>query len=144
MGNSLYSSATFGNQWYNQSGSILGATSQSLVVTANGDYFVIVKLNGCSSDSSNVIHIINAGINSAENVASLQIYPNPTSNEFAMELGENLHFASYEIFNLMGEKIAEGSIQTKTIVQTRAWAKGIYVIKPTKGSEFNILKIVKE
>lgn len=144
VGNSLYSSATFGNQWYNQSGSILGATSQSLVVTANGDYFVIVKLNGCSSDSSNVIHIINAGINSAENVASLQIYPNPTSNEFVMELGENLHFASYEIFNLMGEKIAEGSIQTKTIVQTRAWAKGIYVIKPTKGSEFNILKIVKE
>lgn len=53
--NMLYSSSPKGNQWYDQEGAIKGATAQTYKVAGYGDYYVIVTLNGCSSEPSNTI-----------------------------------------------------------------------------------------
>ena len=55
-GNTLSSSIATGNQWYNQNGLINGATSQTFSPATTGDYYVIVTQNGCSSNTSNILH----------------------------------------------------------------------------------------
>ncbi|MGE0132107.1 MAG: choice-of-anchor Q domain-containing protein [Blastocatellales bacterium] len=45
----LTSSSATGNQWYLNSNPIGGATNQSYVATASGDYTVVVTQNGCGS-----------------------------------------------------------------------------------------------
>ncbi len=54
-GDVLHSSATIGNQWYNQNGLISGAVNQDYKVTSNGNYYVIVNSLGCNSQPSNII-----------------------------------------------------------------------------------------
>lgn len=53
--NILQSSSPVGNQWYNHEGRIRGATSQQYEVTAYSDYYVVVTIDGCSSERSNII-----------------------------------------------------------------------------------------
>jgi uncharacterized protein (TIGR02145 family) len=54
-GNLLHSNILMGNQWYDQSGIIPGASNQNYMATSNGDYYAIASLQGCSSDPSNSI-----------------------------------------------------------------------------------------
>jgi len=54
----LTSSATSGNQWYNNGISIPAATNQTYNATAAGLYNVISNANTCASDSSNDVVII--------------------------------------------------------------------------------------
>ncbi|MEI8204892.1 MAG: immunoglobulin domain-containing protein, partial [Bacteroidota bacterium] len=69
VGNVLTSNALVGNQWFNQFGIIVGATNQTYTATIDGDYYDIVTLNGCVSDTSNIrhvmifiIHVVNTGV----------------------------------------------------------------------------------
>ena len=48
----LTSSSATGNQWYYQGNLLSGETNQTLNVDNDGDYTVIVTLNGCSSPTS--------------------------------------------------------------------------------------------
>jgi len=74
----LQSDASTGNQWYNQNGIINGDTNQYCYPAIEGDYFVIVIQNGCSSDTSNVINVVFTGLGSIEN-NNIKVYPNPVS-----------------------------------------------------------------
>ena len=58
----LTSSATSGNQWYNNGVSIPTATNQTYNATAAGIYNVISNANTCTSDSSNDVTIIQNAI----------------------------------------------------------------------------------
>lgn len=80
--NTLISDATTGNQWFDDNGPISGAVSQFYIVTANGNYFVVVSSNGCYSDTSNVISITGVGIN--ENEMTFSIYPNPATGRISL------------------------------------------------------------
>jgi len=98
----LHSSAINGNQWYNQNGAINGATNQDYTPKTSGDYYVIVSLNGCSSDLSNLLNYIPTGIDRNESV-KLTIYPNPTHGKiFIQGLPENEE-STIELFSLTGE-----------------------------------------
>ncbi len=143
--NTLHSSAISGNQWYNAaSGIIIGDTTQTLSPTTNGDYFVIVTANGCSSDSSNHFHYVNAGIEENENNNGIKVYPNPVSNELVIEMVGNKEKVSFEIYNSIGQSIYKGNLIEKTIVQTTNFAQGVYIIKLENGKVFEFKKIVKE
>ena len=59
IGDTLFSDAPMGNQWYNMTtGSIAGATAAKYHPLQTGNYFTMVTLNGQTSDSSNIIHYI--------------------------------------------------------------------------------------
>jgi len=66
-GNILHSNAAVGNQWYNQNGIINGVTSQDYSVSMNGNYYDIVTVSGCSSDTSNNIYVVITGTQFNEN-----------------------------------------------------------------------------
>lgn len=137
----LSSDAASGNQWYNQSGLIIGATNQNYTVTTNGDYYVIVTLTICSSQPSNIISITNVGIGPVGDPGSIQVYPNPARNELIIELKENRQNIKFEILNSIGQVVFKGTLLEKTVVPTNCFAPGMYLIKLENNKIFRLMKI---
>ena len=142
-GNILTSNFATGNQWCNQNGIIVGAINQDYTFSTNGEYYVIVSEFACPSDTSNVIYITNVGINENEN-SNIHIYPNPIANELIIEAIGNNEKIEFEIINTIGQVVYKGSLLKKTIVQTRNFVQGIYVVKLGNGKKFEFKKVVKE
>ncbi len=157
-GTILHSNAPAGNQWYNQNGPINLATGQNYTVTTSGYYYDIVTLTGCSSDTSNVIHVVISGIEPNENNSTIIIYPNPVSDELIIEMKGNNEIVTFEILNTIGQSVLKGNMTYRTTVNTSGFAPGIYSIKlenlptlPTGqaggqagNNTFEFRKIVKE
>ena len=143
--NTLSSSANNGNQWFNLStGIINNATAQTYLPQQIGDYFTIVTLNGCSSDSSNIIHYDDTGIDVNENNQTIKVYPNPVQNELIIESKGVNEKINFEIINSIGQIIFKGKLIEKAIVQTANFTSGVYLIKLETGKIYEFKKIVKE
>ena len=63
-GDTLTSSSEYDNQWYHNDSILTGDTSQNLIFSVNGNYFVIVsnEANGCGT-SSDTMDVTATGIN---------------------------------------------------------------------------------
>ena len=146
-GNLINSNATSGDQWYNAStGIISGATSASYSPTANGSYFVIVTDgNGCSSDTSNVIHFVSSGITAINDNSSIQVYPNPCNKEFFIDVinKNNSKDITVEIYNTLGEQLySEKSTENKLKINCGSFASGIYFLNVREGNTIHKEKII--
>ena len=141
--NLLNSNASAGNQWYNQDGIMVGDTNQNLNLIVNGDYYVIVILNGCVSDTSNVLHITNVGVSENESNSNINIYPNPVSMELIIEAKGNKEKIEFEILNAIGQVVYKGSLLGEIIVQTKGFAQGMYMVKLGNGKRFEFRKVLK-
>ncbi|MFZ4413435.1 MAG: T9SS type A sorting domain-containing protein [Bacteroidales bacterium] len=143
--NVLQSSAATGNQWYNLStGLISGATASTYNPVQTASYFTIVTLNGCESDSSNIIYYNYIGINEFSISNNIKVYPNPVHNELILEAKGNTEKLSFEILNVIGQVIFKGKLIEKTIVETSNFIPGVYLIKLENGKTYQFKKIVKE
>jgi len=132
-GTILTSSAPAGNQWYFNGTLIPGATDQTYEATKSGDYYVIVTLNGCSSDPSNIINVVIIGINNlAEN--SLKLYPVPNDGRFTVSWswpGEEL--LRFEVYNFLGVKVFGTQLQpvqgkAEKTIDLRPIPNGVYTV----------------
>jgi D-alanyl-D-alanine carboxypeptidase len=127
--NVLTSNSPSGNQWYDANGPIAGATNTTHTVTTTGDYFCIVTLNGCSSDTSNVLHVIPTGILINGTGGNLRAYPNPVLSELVIESADKNKEATVEILNSLGEIVYSGTILKKQIIHMETFSPGIYFIR---------------
>ena len=142
-GNALHSDATTGNQWYNNDGFIAGVTSQEYTPKTSGDYYVVISVNGCSSNPSNTTHFVPTGIDPIESTSPVKVYPNPVTNELIIELEGNTAQTNFEIINSLGLTIYDGTICEKTVIPTSNFAPGIYIIKLESGKMLEFTKIIK-
>ncbi|MFZ4399735.1 MAG: DUF2271 domain-containing protein [Bacteroidales bacterium] len=142
-GNVLHSNATTGNQWYDQNGLLSGAINQNYTPTSNGNYYDIVTINGCSSDTSNQIAITSVGIESLNNDKTINVYPNPVSNELIIETKGYIN-SGFVILNAIGKTVYKGILSEKNSIQTAAFAPGVYILKLENGKIFEFKKIIKE
>ncbi len=143
-GNVLHSSATSGNQWYNQTGLIGGAVYQNYTVTANGTYYVKVTQNGCESNQSNSITISGLGIENIETNNLIKVYPNPVSDELVIEINDGSQLSTIKISNIIGQIVYNGEMKDKKVISVAGFAKGVYMVKIDTGKEIIVKKIVKE
>ena len=107
QGNVLVSSAASGNQWYNTSGMIPGATNQSYAPTATDDYYVIVTNEfGCESEPSDSYYFIYTGLIEIVDGQKVNIYPNPFNGQFTLDYSINsVSEVKISIFNTIGQQI---------------------------------------
>ena len=137
-GNTLTSDAPSGNQWYYNNTAIPGATSQTFTIITNGDYYCIVTLGGCSSDTSNTI---STSVGVQENQKNIfAIYPNPVTDKMTVISSEGIF--SIEVFDFTGKQLisADYGNLLKTEIDVSGLKKGIYTVR-INGSI--IRKIVK-
>ena len=139
----LHSNSPNGNQWYNQNGLINGATQQDFTVIMNGEYYDIVTLNGCISEASNSISIINVSIE-PDYINKVKIYPNPVSSELIIEIEGNNERVNFVILNSMGQVIFNGTLIEKIIIPMHGFTSGLYLIKLMNGETFELIKILKK
>jgi len=145
QGGVLVSSSSVGNQWYNGDTLKIGATNQTYAYTTiNGNYYDIVSTNGCSSATSDTIHITAAGINVFNTNLSFEVYPNPITNELIIKSNGTHDKIVLEIFNSIGQVIYKGNVFEKTVVNTTNFAKGIYLLKLDNDENVDYKKIIKE
>jgi len=140
----LHSNATTGNQWYYQNGLLVGEINQDYTVTANGNYFDIVTIDGCSSDTSNIITVTDVGINFIENNEIINVYPNPTHGMINIHCSQTISTAYiFEITNLQGNILFKTSIlQKNQQINLNTFAKGIYFIKIKNKTFYKTKKLI--
>ena len=129
----LHSSAPAGNQWYFQGNAIQGATSQDYTATQTGYYWVIVNLNGCSSDSSNHKLILTTGIGSPS-PTEISVYPVPNDGRFNVSIvTPSAEIFDISVFNDLGVRIyqetnVEVSGTFKKVIDLRPVPNGVYTV----------------
>jgi CubicO group peptidase (beta-lactamase class C family) len=130
-GDTLTSSAPHGNQWYNSSGIIVGADDSTYIINATDDYYCIVTLSGCSSDTSVVIHAIPTGITSTFAQNGLKIFPNPTSSQTTFQTDILLTNATLVVTDCYGHTVAQiKNISGRSFVlQRENLASGLYFVQ---------------
>jgi len=140
-GVTLQSSADRGNQWYNLSGLIAGATDKNYTVGQTGKYYVIVTINGCSSEPSDTVNVIINSISEINKGTQVNIYPNPVNDELTITCDDKVE---YEIYNIVGSIIAKGSGKNKIRLDAHTWNSGTYIIKLTTNNNTEYIKIIKQ
>ena len=139
----LHSNAMIGNQWYDQNGLINGAVLQDYAPMIEGNYYVIVTQNECSSGISNSIQVVFTGIDATKISEQIKVYPNPISNELIIEVEGNKEAIDFEISNSIGEVIFKGNVIKDIKINTSSLSSGIYLIKMVNGETVVCRKIIK-
>lgn len=152
IGNTLYSNSGIGNQWYNDSGIIPGATGQSYTPSDSGNYYVVVTYSaGCVSDTSNIIYFINNGIYEFNSLPEIMIYPNPVDGILNIEIKtQDEENVSVTIVNCLGAEIHNPANTTiygkyKTMVDLSKYSEGVYslIIKVGDNTVVRKLSVVR-
>ncbi len=153
-GNVLTSSSTSGNQWYIDGLAIPDSIGQTITVTQNGYYSVVVNINGVSSSATPVL--INSfsssptatGINQLTSDNTIRISPSPNDGNFKISFDVTVNATySLEIKDLLGQLIYSeilssfsGSYDKQ--LSLSGYGKGVYIISLTSTTLKTINKIV--
>ncbi len=138
-------------QWLNCNNGfaiINGATNQTFVATANGNYAVAITQNGCT-DTSACYSISGVGVSElAVGSMQLTVFPNPATEQLTIQLLRQAQYESYEISitDIFGREIYQSKNNLYSqIINLNSFSSGIYflkVISPNGNSTVN--KFVKE
>lgn len=142
--NVLHVNTSEGIQWFNQNGMVTNATSATFIPEVNGEYYVIVTLNGCSSDPSNIIEILNAGIKEPTSGILLNVFPNPVSGILTIQSNMENQRINYMLLNAFGVTAMSGSFIYKSMLDISLLPSGIYTLRLEFGNVYQTMKVVKE
>jgi hypothetical protein len=151
-GNTLYSDAPEGNQWYDTNGPIPGADGQSYECTWEDIYHVkVTGSEGCVSLPSNSIHVIITSVDEFNASNGLTLYPNPFADkvfiEFEKAAGEHYHLAVYNAVGQEIQVISEGFSNHTSIkkleISTENFENGIYYFKLITEKKIIVTKLIR-
>lgn len=129
--NTLTSDTCCGNQWYLNGSPIQGATGQVYTTSFSGQFFDIVTINNCSSDTSNILDVItNIPITMQ---SPIEAFPNP-ARDFLMIDTKERKIQEIFLFSAQGATVVQKNIEASDPSRTfeidvRNMAPGIYILK---------------
>ncbi|MCO5259378.1 MAG: T9SS type A sorting domain-containing protein [Crocinitomicaceae bacterium] len=130
-------------QWLdcdNSNSAILGQTSQTYTAIVDGNYSVVVILDGCA-DTSACKPVLGLGLEDLVNNGEITIFPNP-ANEFVTIANLPLE-ASLKMFDPAGKLVylnEKTSIEEKIMLTD--FASGVYLVEIKKDDAIIIQKLV--
>lgn len=105
-------------------------------------YGVLFNANGCGSLPTAVTVQLFLGINDLD-IASLNIYPNPTSDYLNVSYKESMD--RIEVYSILGQKVIETKVNhTETSIDLSHLAAGTYMIKVIVGANSQLVKVIKK
>ena len=148
----VVSDAPAGNQWYGDNVLLAGETGQTVNIFAVGhnDWlcYDIVTLNGCSSDTSNFVYVINEGVNDQHPGNTVNIYPNPADGKFTVSINSpSRETYSIQVYNNLGVMVAgltgiEVTGNVNQVIDLGSAANGIYSVMIGNGHDRILKKVV--
>ena len=105
-------------------------------------YSVFAKKGDALSQPSTVIVMVEYDATGEANQTVISIYPNPVNGILNIEAG-NAEF-EYQLFNGMGQKVADGTAQGIQQLNVSNMAKGIYFLRLSTGTQVTVEKIIIE
>ncbi|TSA27511.1 MAG: hypothetical protein D4R67_05860 [Bacteroidetes bacterium] len=129
----LYSNIAEGNQWYYNGAPITDAIYQTLYAEYTGQYWDIVTVDGCESDTSNNIYVVVTGIGEGIN-STFVVYPVPNDGRFRVTfttLSEAM--LTLDVYNYLGVRIYDTRLQplqgrVEQVVDLRPVPGGVYTV----------------
>jgi len=127
-----------GFQNVTNSGQYIGANNDTLIVsnvtmTNNNQLFRCIVINNSCDDTSSVaiLTVKNAdAINNYLADGGIKIYPNPTINSIAIQVGSKVIGSSYKIFDDLGRVILSGIINNETTtIDTNPLHSGMFILQ---------------
>lgn len=108
---------------------IAGETQSTFNATKIGSYAVIVTESGCT-DTSKCFSVNTVSIKPVDNDKSFKLYPNPNKGVFTIELPNSIEGnKTIVITDVVGKKIAEYSINSKTTILNLEIETGMYFVR---------------
>jgi hypothetical protein len=120
-----------------------GDTNQSFTASMSGYYAVIITQGSCTDTSACLTFII-TGIGLHESSNSINIYPNPVSDELNIDVKGSAKNTNFEILNSIGQVVYAGAFSGKTLIQTSGLSSGVYLMKLETGGVIEFKEFVKE
>lgn len=136
--------ATF--QWIDcaNNSPIAGATALNYTATANGNYAVIMAIGNCS-DTSNCVSVTGIGIEENNFATKVNLYPNPNSGAFVIDLGANYEDVSVVITDLAGRTVhAQNANNANLIPVEFDSAAGMYIVTVVSGSNKASFQLIRQ
>ena len=120
---------------------IVGETGQEFVAMTNGDYAVVISLNGCS-DTSDCVTVDNANIDQ-HFLESISLYPNPTDGQFTIDLGEFKDVATVTLRDARGRLLQYNEyVNVESIDLFVEYPTGVYFVEISASNENAVLRLV--
>ena len=143
----LHSTALIGNQWYFNGTLIEGATNPDYQAEAEGVYYTVVTVNGCSSEPSNEVNVIFTGIGELDG-SSFSIFPIPNDGKFTATIvikGDDIF--TIRVVNELGSKVFEKTGihvdgKAQEYIDLNNPGKGIYSVIFQGGDQTVIRKVL--
>ncbi len=138
----LYSSASSGNQWYFNGNIINGATNSFYIPANNGNYTVKVSNNfGCIA-TSDAFAFIKSGIDVIANPNVFSMYPNPAQNLLTIEVYGTIQ-NTFELADALGRVITSVVLNNKiSTIDISQLPAGIYAASIVRDSKRVTKKLV--
>ena len=132
--------------WYNTQEDAQNNTNPLLpnMPLENGHtyYGVLVSSNGCRSVAVAVTINLYLGLNDLD-IASLKVYPNPTSDSITVSYSEAID--SVEVYSMLGQKVLDKKgANTEISLDLSHLSSGTYIIKVLVGQNSQLVKVVKK
>lgn len=141
----LTSSSATGNQWYKNGNIIVGAITQTLDVTEDGSYTVIVTTGGCTGPTSDAYVIVITGLGDEGRL--MKLYPNPASDVLKIEwTGFSSDKAiQIRIVDMLGRVVMSHSVTTvDENLNIENISKGQHILLASQGNKNNRIRFSKE
>ncbi|MDH4473752.1 MAG: T9SS type A sorting domain-containing protein [Fluviicola sp.] len=132
-----------GYQWIDCSNNaeIVGATSQTLTVTQNGDYAVVVTNAGGCSDTSDCVNIDYIGL-MEQHTDAINVFPNPTDATVTIQL--NAIDAQLELLDANGKVLQTNRFSNETILNLTTYPVGVYLVRVKTTEQTIVKRLVKQ
>ena len=133
-------------QWYRCTNGVftsmvVGETSISYTPVASGNYGVELLYNGCLERSSCYL-IDYSGIEDA-NAISATIFPNPTTGNFSITLGNNYSNVSIQVIDVQGKVVASKNVShTTEVMVNEGLSSGVYFVQLKANQKTSTYKVV--
>jgi len=88
----------------------------------------VADSNGCSSSDTIIVYFV-IGIDETPDNHSIQIFPNPTTGKFYLEMQDHLMISNIAVFDLNGRQVYFDSEILSSEICVQGLEKGIYVIR---------------
>jgi hypothetical protein len=135
-------------QWLdcdNNFAAISGEINQTFTANANGNYAVQVTDNGCL-DSSACTSVTGIGILENSFGENFKVFPNPTSGNLSISLGDRYSSIRAELFSINGKSLGDYSFNNTTQIELVIdKAAGYYFIEiDSNEGEKAVIKVLKQ